>query len=345
MQSFPSSRFLQYASVFLHPETTEKTQSQRQYVQFVSKRVLDSLCDLQIITSTAIIIAGLSQYPDITFYHEQLVISYWSLTLNSFWAARAGDFSNDPDRGIWYIRIRTAAIFCSVVLAVVYQSLAIRREQWPQTSQWDPFRSGFCFRTHDNSGTGQNLMWIIGLACYATYLAVFLLIARSGETSSVSQFGTNIKTLEITTIRRYMRLVDESLNGWRCTAAEILKGLSYIPIILWWLLLAWCALWSVGSESPILVIAYWGFAVWNTYDIIDYKLSNRPLLQSSESSWGFGQVLPVVLMASIIISILDALTGNTLSSLGNTVKLTEKRSKKEISTKGSTSATSGGGRD
>jgi hypothetical protein len=50
-------------------------------------------------------------------------------------------------------------------------------------------------------------------------------------------------------------------------------------------------------------------------------------------------------MASIIISILDALTGNTLSSLGNTVKLTEKRSKKEISTKGSTSATSGGGRD
>jgi hypothetical protein len=161
------------------------------------------------------------------------VISYWSLTLNSFWAARAGDFLNDPDREIWYIRIRTAAIFCSVVLAVVYQSLAIRREQWPQTNQWDPFTSGFCFRTHDNSDTGQNLMWIIGLACYATYLAVFLLIARSGGTSCVSQFGTNIKALEITTIRRYMRLVDEPLNGlsggngWRSTTAEILKGLSY----------------------------------------------------------------------------------------------------------------------
>lgn len=84
-----------------------------------------------------------------------------------------------------------------------------------------------------------------------------------------------------------------------------------------------------------------GFAAWNTYDIIDLKLSNRPLLQSSESSWGFCQVLPVVLIASIIISILDAFTGNTLSSLGNIVKLTEKRSK-EISAKGSTSATSGG---
>lgn len=125
MQSFPDSRFLQYASVFLRPETAETAQSQRRCVQFVSKRVLDSLCDLQIITSTAILIAGLSQYPDITFYHEQLVISYWSLTLNSFWAAKAGDFLNDPDREIWYIRIRTAAIFCSVVLAVVYQSLLL----------------------------------------------------------------------------------------------------------------------------------------------------------------------------------------------------------------------------
>jgi hypothetical protein len=50
--------------------------------------LLGPLCDLQAITGAAIIIAGFSQWQTITYYHRELVGSYWYLTSNSFWSAR-----------------------------------------------------------------------------------------------------------------------------------------------------------------------------------------------------------------------------------------------------------------
>lgn len=51
-----------------------------------------SLCDIQLVTGTAIVIAGFVQWPRIAFYHRSLVINYWYLTLNSLWAARASSY-------------------------------------------------------------------------------------------------------------------------------------------------------------------------------------------------------------------------------------------------------------
>jgi hypothetical protein len=50
--------------------------------------LLGPLCDLQAITGAAIVIAGFSQWQTITYYHRELVGSYWYLTSNSFWSAR-----------------------------------------------------------------------------------------------------------------------------------------------------------------------------------------------------------------------------------------------------------------
>ncbi len=46
---------------------------------------------------------------------------------------------------------------------------------------------------------------------------------------------------------------------------------------------------------------------WNTLDIIDAKVSNLHLVDppESEMSWGFGQVLPMVLLGTIVFSALD----------------------------------------
>jgi hypothetical protein len=66
-------------------------------------------------------------------------------------------------------------------------------------------------------------------------------------------------------------------------------------------------LWSFGDdESVLLILVYMGFAAWNTYDIIDLKLSNTLLLNGTENSWGFGQVLPVVLLALLLLATFDA---------------------------------------
>jgi len=63
----------------------------------VAQSSLDILCDIQVITGTAIMIAGIAQRDSLTFYHQQFVMSYWFLTLNSFWAARSGQMQSVED--------------------------------------------------------------------------------------------------------------------------------------------------------------------------------------------------------------------------------------------------------
>ena len=60
-----------------------------------SRTLLGSLCDLQILTGTAIVIAAMAQLPELSFYHEQIAMSLWWITLNSFWAARIGQVYHD----------------------------------------------------------------------------------------------------------------------------------------------------------------------------------------------------------------------------------------------------------
>jgi hypothetical protein len=62
------------------------------------------------------------------------------------------------------------------------------------------------------------------------------------------------------------------------------------------------------DQSTVIVLALFGFAAWNTYDLIDLKFSNSYLV-TDESDWGFGQVLPVVLLGLIILNMLDAVQG------------------------------------
>jgi len=40
------------------------------------KNALDILCDIQVVTGTAIMIAGIVQKESLTFYHQQIVINY-----------------------------------------------------------------------------------------------------------------------------------------------------------------------------------------------------------------------------------------------------------------------------
>lgn len=51
-----------------------------------------------------------------------------------------------------------------------------------------------------------------------------------------------------------------------------------------------------------------GFVGWNTYDIIDVKLSNKDIV-TDETAWGFGQILPVVMLILVLLSIIDAIQG------------------------------------
>jgi hypothetical protein len=88
--------------------------------RYFAKAALDILCDVQVITGTAIIIAGLVQIRTMTFYHQQFVMNYWFLTLNSFWAGRTAHLSQSDDNDDWHYWTKTAAIFCTDVLSAAF---------------------------------------------------------------------------------------------------------------------------------------------------------------------------------------------------------------------------------
>ncbi|KAI9771722.1 MAG: hypothetical protein M1840_001938 [Geoglossum simile] len=51
-------------------------------------KLLEPLADIQAVTRIAILISACAQGCAITFYHQELVLNYWALTIISFWAAR-----------------------------------------------------------------------------------------------------------------------------------------------------------------------------------------------------------------------------------------------------------------
>lgn len=80
----------------LRPDESPDT-SQRPEIINKFEGLLGPLCDLQAITGLSIVIAGFVTHDTISFYHEQLVVSYWNITLNSFWASRTEFMNLDDD--------------------------------------------------------------------------------------------------------------------------------------------------------------------------------------------------------------------------------------------------------
>lgn len=283
--------------------------------------MLFSLCDLQLTTGTAIIVAGLAQFPGSTFYHRQLIITYWFLTLNSFWAARASSCRTIQDRtpSNWDSlrgKIRNVVIIITLALAAAFdikQVLGKKRE-------WDPFASGKCYRVHDMSALDAQWLWIAGMGLYAVtlcvqmtargqervdYLAGLLkngckklgmhLVSQVEETSGlVKLLGPSTRMPYLTTV---CALVPRSL--WSAFLA-IAFGLT-------WSLSQFLGVWSAGQGfQAVEVVVYTALNAWNTWNIIDLKVSNKKLLTDSESSWGFGQLLPLFLLLMLGLNFFDA---------------------------------------
>ncbi|CZR59526.1 uncharacterized protein PAC_09420 [Phialocephala subalpina] len=291
-----------------------------------SKKALDVLCDIQLVTGIGIIIAALAQGNTMKFYHQQFVITYWLLCVNSFWAARSGEMSQSDDHDDWHFWTRTVAILISAVLSAYCQIVTIPRK-WGPKGEWDPLTSGYCYLSHDKSTYGLNFLWIAGLICYAAYL--MFVLAREATRSIITllkleeqrdHWKSSLKTpwTSCTALippwlksngapadspaTNIGNLNDAELFRW---FAKQVQNRAWR--LIWSLFRQFIALWAWGDvHSPLIVAAYFGFTAWNTYGLIDMKHSNAGLV-ADETTWGFGQVLPVVLLGLIILNLMDAL--------------------------------------
>ena len=131
-------------------------------------RLLGFLCDLQIITAFAIVVAGLAQYPNISFYHENIAVNYWWLCINSFLAARTEYMTANLEIISARVTIRRAGVLVSVVLGLVFQCIINIRE----SRHWNFLGEGACFLRHDRSTTWP---WVAGAAVYAVFLLLIII--------------------------------------------------------------------------------------------------------------------------------------------------------------------------
>ena len=275
--------------------------------------LLNSLCDLQIVTGLAIVIAGLAQIRTITFYHESMAMNYWWLTLNSFWAARVEYMEDNNIKYKGRATVRKIGVLVSVVLGIAFQCIVNVRE----SREWFFLLPGHCYLTHDHSSTWP---WVVGASVYAVALFLtlvpvtrpwveeYLMAVRNAQSKLVDQWKNSFSALQSDTFQSIPGANRSSMRAILLVTFRIahFTALSFF-VVLYWLFLQFLSAWSYGDGFyPLLILVYIGFAAWQTFDILDLKLSNRSLVSGKETSWGFGQVLPMVLLLTVMYNAIDA---------------------------------------
>ena len=277
-------------------------------------RLLGFLCDLQIITAFTIVVAGLAQYPNISFYHENIAVNYWWLCINSFLAARIEYMTANLEIISARVTIRRAGVLVSVVLGLVFQCIINIRE----SRDWNFLGEGACFLRHDRSTTWP---WVAGAAVYAVFLLLIIIpttrpwmkcysaLFDRGQGALIEWQKKSFHALHIR-LSRPASQRNNLLSSALPTKAVylVLVLISSSSVILLWLLRQFLNIWSFGDGTGLLLVFFYiVFLFWDAYEIIDVKLTNRDLINGNETHWGFGQILPLVLMVTIGYAAIDAL--------------------------------------
>jgi hypothetical protein len=290
-----------------------------------ARRFLDALCDLQAVTGAGIVVSGLVNFQTISLYHAHFVIGYSLLCLNSFWAGRPSCVLEEASLDSFRLRFRRFMFLASVSLSVVLQGIVFHR----QATHWDLGNGKRCFVSHDLTPDGMQWLWLVGSSSYGLVLCFTL----SNKSIRLVRASTHFQQRNLKVLWKRLayalehRDVDKQYAEAKANGLKICKPLFAVSFHLHWLAIAilflvcfaivhFLSIFSYGTGLYVLEVSvYSGFAARNLYNIIDRKISNKILLVppepvgEQEMSWGFGQVLPVVLMVTLVYQVADLLRG------------------------------------
>ncbi|KAB5566705.1 hypothetical protein GE09DRAFT_744351 [Coniochaeta sp. 2T2.1] len=309
--------------------------------------LLRPLCDLQIATGLGMMVAGMGQWHTIDFYHEQLVNSYYALTLNSFWATRVSYMDVESREDTWVLFLRRATVLTSSILNIIWQFRIYYRETASRV--WDD-EFGPCFRYLDRSDPlFSTIFWTAGLSlfCFALATSLFKQTRWVNEwyfaaTEWLSQVLWNWLQAALARNVPDSEHISGAVRALRKMLTFLLKVVevlaSALVVTVYFLVVQLLDVWSYGSGFyPLTWFAYFAFYAWNVFDIVSAVVLNHGLIEDEEWSWGFGQILPLVLILGVLFSAvdvfrassrpdLDEITGNVESSAGpsTTELLTQK---------------------
>jgi len=305
---------------------TPITASEPPFVTFC-RRLLYPLCDIQIMTGTAMVITGLATFSNITFYSEQFVVNYWWLTLNSLWVSRVDYTTGNPAYAGLRYDLRRLAILASVLMSTIFQGLVAVREN----RDWDPTARGRCYVSTGLGGNdyGQNLFWLAGTAVYGLILlATITSPCRNWLDARVmSRLGPSLVAMsgwvaESWGVLRTYATSEERLRHSRVRQAATVavmaaKTGSYaLAWLTWWLVVQFLSIWSSGNGSfAVELVVYSVFAGFATWWIVYLRIQNKMLVQGSQNRWTFAQALPIVLIILAAFYAADVWKGTFFSSL------------------------------
>ncbi|KAJ9206511.1 hypothetical protein DTO164E3_752 [Paecilomyces variotii] len=248
------------------------------------QKLIGPLCDLQVITGIGIIIASWSQIHTINYYHEQLVVTYWWLTLNSFWAGRVNylDFDVEDD------------------------DIRILQRTWNDSQ-------GPCYRYEDGS---TPVPWMIGLClfCIALLSATFrkTKIFVKWYLDSLEIVNQRLEEWYVTSQQTREKTISQSsglpaaVPQFGQLKAYFMVALSLTCRVLWFIVVLCLDVWSYGNSfAPMTWCLNAFFSSWDTFIAISTWRLNQTNMKGDESQMSFGQVLPLCLIGSIIFSAVD----------------------------------------
>ena len=299
------------------------------------EKLLNPLSDLQAVTGISIIVAGWAQIKTISYYHQQLIMAYWWLTLNSFLTSRAeylgfGLNSQDKKKSkgerIWaFMRIMIKLSSC--VLGLSFDGYIIVQDQ-----TWDNYGSP-CNRFKDGS---SDIPWMIGV-CFFCIALLSLLISLScslchGKDLHLHlHYYNGIEAINKVLKERHRALSAELRSiGLQSASTPTLQriikqlgaysriGFSWICRCFWCLIVLWLSIWCYGDSFGLatwLVLVI--FNIWKTYDVVSLRSVNQDIVQDKggESRMGFGQILTLVMITSIIFNAVDIFCGKAYEGI------------------------------
>lgn len=290
-----------------------------------ARKFLDALCDLQVITGTGIVVAGLANIRTISLYHSAFIADYWWLCLSSFWAGRPSYVLEDTAPGPLRVRLRRWTVLASVALASVFQGIVYHRED----VEWNETDGKRCYVSHDKAADDVRWFWLAGVVLYGISLTFTLsrrLIGYVRASSDLQERALQVlwrrvaNAFERRNISKSYATHPSSKAGKQKPTFGVLFYVQWfsaaISFLIFFIIVQFLAIFSYGTGLYALEAAvYTGFAAWNTYDILDRKISNRILLVPPqadgdlEMSWGFGQVLPLLLILALVYQAVDIFRG------------------------------------
>lgn len=271
-----------------HRQRAELTRLKERVASF--DPVLLSLCDLQIATGLGIVVAGFSQIKTMTYYHGQLVQSYWFLTTSSFWVIRVGN--NDG------ISARAVAIVINTIMGNAFNAYTTTT----QRSNWhDVGDAGFCFRWY-----GSTSSWPWGWTIFISIYIIEMMLEMSTRTRELLKAGFDkVDKLGVRLRRQYSDSLYQ-LRDERTAQKAFLFAVATVTSLVFWVGQLFAALFvDNGPFFPLRFVVGVALSAWETCDVILLRVWNDELLADDERKMGFGQVLPLTLLFSIVLVLTD----------------------------------------